>query len=235
MDEITTRRYHDLNGLSIRTPRLELRDTDERWLLRLAGLAEDGIHDPAVQPFTNAWTDVGPAQRGEAVMDWWWEKRDAWSEQDWDCEFTVLRRGTWGDVIGVQSLAARDFAQQRTVRTGSWLGLPYQRQGYGTEMRAAVLHLAFIALGAYAARTVALRDNMASRRINARFGYELTGIHACQVRDRPTFELHYTLTRDTYVALPPRTRLRDQIEVRGLPGCRRHFGAAGTSELKELC
>src|SRR5258708_6412660 len=37
---------------------LELRPPDDADLTALAGLAEAGIHDPAVQPFAVAWTDA---------------------------------------------------------------------------------------------------------------------------------------------------------------------------------
>jgi hypothetical protein len=48
-----------------------------------------------------------------------------------------------GVVVGSQGIGGRDFAVLREVHTGSWLGLRYQGQGIGTQMRAAVLHLAF--------------------------------------------------------------------------------------------
>src|SRR5256885_9501597 len=53
-----------------------------------------------------------------------------------------------GRPIGVQEVAGRDFAGTRRVSTGSWLGAPHQGHGLGTEMRAAVLELAFRGLGA---------------------------------------------------------------------------------------
>lgn len=50
----------------------------------------------------------------------------------------------------------------RQVSTASWLGLHHQRQGIGTEMRAAVLHLAFAGLGAVDALSGAFEDNPSS-------------------------------------------------------------------------
>lgn len=54
--------YRPLAGLRVRTPRLELRTPDPEDLGALAGLAARGVHDPAVQPFTMAWTDADRAE-----------------------------------------------------------------------------------------------------------------------------------------------------------------------------
>ncbi len=187
-----------LNPLRLHTPRLTLVTGTDLWLLHLAGVAEDGIHDPAVQPFGSEWTDVAPAERAQAVCDWWWRKRDNWTPQDWAVPFTVLRDGTYGDVIGMQELAARDFATDHTVRTGSWLGAPYQRQGYGTEMRAAVLDLAFTWLGAERATTAAHYDNAASIRVNEKLGYTPTAYRKTVVRGEEITEIEYAITRDQW-------------------------------------
>jgi RimJ/RimL family protein N-acetyltransferase len=53
---------------------------------------------------------------------------------------------------------------------GSWPGRRYQRQGAGTEMRAAVLFLAFDGLGALAAESGALEGNDASSRVSGKLG-----------------------------------------------------------------
>ena len=53
-----------------------------------------------------------------------------------------------GSVAGVQGMLATDFAVNRQVSTGSWLGQAYHGRGIGKEMRAAILHLAFAGLRA---------------------------------------------------------------------------------------
>jgi RimJ/RimL family protein N-acetyltransferase len=58
----------------------------------------------------------------------------------------------------------------RTVRTGSWLGLPFQGQGYGKAMRQAVLALAFDGLGAEVAETEAAVDNLRSAGVSRSVG-----------------------------------------------------------------
>ncbi len=187
-----------LNPLRLRTPRLQLVTGSDLWLLRLAGVAEDGIHDPAVQPFGSAWTDTTPTGRATAVCEWWWRKRDNWTPDDWALPFTVLREGEWGDVIGAKTLSARNFATQRTVSTGSWLGLPYQGHGYGTEMRTAVLNLAFTWLGAQRATSTVHADNTASIRVNEKLGYTRTDERTTIVRGDEIAEYEYTLTREQW-------------------------------------
>ncbi|WP_225448092.1 GNAT family N-acetyltransferase [Streptacidiphilus sp. P02-A3a] len=76
-----------------------------------------------------------------------------------------------GEPVGEQSMFARDFAVTRSVSTSSWLGLPFQGRGIGTELRAAVLHLAFAGLDAVEAASTAFADNAASRAGPAKLGY----------------------------------------------------------------
>ena len=87
---------------------------------------------------------AGPAGARRAAVSTW-ANSGAWSPQDWTLNLVV---DLGGAIAGTQGISGRDFAVLREVRTGSWLGQRYQRQGIGTEMRAAVLHLAFTGLGA---------------------------------------------------------------------------------------
>jgi len=73
--------------------------------------------------------------------------------------------------MGVQDVTARDFAVRKTVVTGSWLGRAYQGRGYGTEMRAAVLTLAFDGLGADRAESGYFTGNAQSAGVSAKLGY----------------------------------------------------------------
>ena len=87
--------------------------------------------------------------------------------------------------IGIQELRATGFATLRTVETGSWLGRAFQGKGIGTEMRAAVLALAFDGLGAEVATSGAIDGNAASRRVSEKLGYEPNG--ESRVAPRGTF------------------------------------------------
>ena len=133
-----------LFGLRLTTPRLELRLPRLDDLATLADLAAEGVHDPEVQPFLVPWTDTTPAERARSTVQYHWNTWAGWQPRNWSLGLvTVLD----GDVVGTQELDAREFATLREVVTGSWLGTAHQGRGLGTEMRAAVLHLAFAGLG----------------------------------------------------------------------------------------
>jgi RimJ/RimL family protein N-acetyltransferase len=180
----------DFPRLELRTKRLIL-TTDAAHLLELAELARAGIHDPEVQPFSTMWTDVTPDERLESVIDWHRTRRETWDENDWTLPFFVLHAGA---VIGTQSISADNFAILRTVRTGSWLGQRHQGQGFGTEMRTAILHFSFVLLGAYYAMTSAHDNNAASNGVSRKLGYRHNGISRVVVRGGPVTVRHYIMT-----------------------------------------
>ena len=126
-----------------------------------------------------------------------------------------------GRVIGTQELAAKEFPTTRSVTSGSWLTAAAQGRGIGTEMRAAVLHLAFAGLGALEARTSAWIDNPASQRVSQRIGYVPNGEQLVARRGEPTCHLNYRLTREAW----SRNQF-DGIAVHGLEPCLALLGAA---------
>jgi RimJ/RimL family protein N-acetyltransferase len=186
-----------LFGLRIGTPRLELRLPSLDDLATLADLAAGGVHDPAVQPFIIPWTDAEPAERARSVLQYQWHTWASWRPQAWALELAVVAAG---QVIGVQAMAAQDFGVLRQVSTGSWLGLAHQGQGFGTEMRAAILDLAFVGLGAEQAVTAAFSDNHASQAVSRKLGYEPDGQDRRLVRGHPAVLRRLRLTRVRWAA-----------------------------------
>ncbi len=179
-----------LRHLLLRTPRLELRPDDDAGLLELVDLAHGGIHDPSWTPFLHPWTDAPP-------------------------DFLVRVAGR---VVGMRGFAAEHFATTREVGSGSWLGRAHQGRGYGVEMRAAVLLLAFDHLGARAARSGAFADNPASLRVSEKLGYAPDGTATQLRRGEPVVEQRVLLTRESFV------RPEWELEVDGLDGCRHQLG-----------
>lgn len=161
-----------LRQLVLRTPRLTLRPDDDESLYELVEVALRGVHPPEEMPFGEPWTDQPPARLGHSSMQYFWGMRARLGPDDWTLNF-VVRHG--GEVIGMQSLVGTQFAITREVSTGSWLGMAHQRRGFGTEMRAAVLLLAFDHLGACTARSSAFTDNPASLRVSEKLGYRQDG------------------------------------------------------------
>jgi RimJ/RimL family protein N-acetyltransferase len=179
-------------ALRLRTPRLELRLPTDDELLDLYRVAEAGIHPPEEMPFEIPWTD---SLNERDFLAFHRGTRDAWSPERWTCNFgTVLD----GRIIGSQTIEAAGFAETREVSTGSWLGEPFQRRGYGSEQRAAVLELAFAGLGARAATSGALIHNIASQRVSEKLGYRRTGTREIAPRGEPVLHHDYRIERDRW-------------------------------------
>jgi RimJ/RimL family protein N-acetyltransferase len=171
-----------------------------------------------VQPFSVPWTDAPPADRARSTMQYHWRMWGSWQPADWRLGLVAVLDGT---VTGMQEVAGRDFAVLREVDTGSWLGRRFQRQGIGTQMRAAVLALAFEGLGAQYATTEAFPDNLASRAVSRKLGYAEDGWNRLLVRGQPVPAIRFRLDRaawQAHRAIP--------VEIDGLTACLPCFGLA---------
>ncbi|MGA6160162.1 GNAT family N-acetyltransferase [Stenotrophomonas sp. NPDC087984] len=209
--------YWPLYGLRLRTPRLELRLPDIPLLDELAAVAAGGVHDPAEMPFSIPWTDAPPEERGRSSFQHLLGTIAEWRPEKWALSLAVLHEGA---VIGRQDLFATEFAVTREAETGSWLGAAHQGKGLGTEMRAAVAHLAFEGLGALSLTSGAMVENGRSLGVSRRLGYRPDGLSVVAVRgeartiqrlrlDRTAWEEHRTTS----------------VEMTGLEPCRALFGA----------
>lgn len=205
-----------LFGLRLTTPRLELRVADLDDMGQLAGVAASGVHDPAVQPFVAAWTDGSPEQSARNTLQWMWGQWARWSPEQWSLQFVVVADGV---VIGTQDVGATRFATLREVGTGSWLGRAHHGRGYGTEMRAAVLELAFEGLGAEYATSEAFADNAASYRVSRKLGYVDDGIERHVIRGEPAVGRRLRLDREAWSAAR-----RVPVTIAGLGSCLAMFG-----------
>jgi RimJ/RimL family protein N-acetyltransferase len=212
-----------LRGLRVSTPRLELRLPDENELAALADLAAEGIHEPDRMPFSVPWTDLPPADRARSVIQHHWLRQGNWSPDNWALNLAVFEDG---NAVGLQSITGRDFSVLREVHTGSWLGARYQRRGIGTEMRGAVLHLAFEGLHAEEATSGAFADNAASFAVSRKLGYELDGVERLVVRGRRTTVRRLRLTRERW-----EENHHVPVSISGLAPCLPLFGLPTTFPL----
>jgi RimJ/RimL family protein N-acetyltransferase len=212
-----------LFGLVLRTPRLELRLPSPEQLAALAELAEEGVHDPAVMPFVTPWTDLPPGPRGRSVLQYQWQTWAALTPQRWRLELAVLADG---QPLGQQGIGAQDFAVTREVATGSWLGRRHHGRGVGTEMRAAVLHLAFAGLDARWAISGAASDNLASIAVSRKLGYADDGADTHAVRGQIMIDRRFRLDRAAWEA-----HRSVPVEIEGLEPCRELLGAAVRASL----
>ncbi len=209
-----------LFGLTVRTPRVELRLLREDELAEVVALIDAGIHDPATMPFSIPWTDAEPRQRARNAAQWMWRNRANWSPYNWNLTCGVFEGDT---LVGVQDIGAEHFRDVRSVETGSWLGRQHQGQGLGREMREAVLHLAFAGLDAQEALSGAFEDNAASLATSRAVGYEENG-EARRHRQRGSYRtIRFRLSREVW-----QQHRRSDIEIHGLEPCLDMFVAPTT-------
>jgi RimJ/RimL family protein N-acetyltransferase len=201
-----------LYRLRLRTPRLELRLGTRTELEELFAVAEAGVHPPAEMPFAVPWTD---ALDRHAFLEYHEAAMRDWRPDDWTLNLLVFADA---EVAGTQGISARRFADRRVVGTGSWLGGRFQNRGIGTEMRAAVLELAFRGLGAVAAESGAVAGNARSLRISEKLGYRIVGRRTLAPRGEPVSHDDLRLERGDWRAPVP-------VELEGLDPCLPLFGA----------
>ena len=207
-----------LYGLRLRTPRLELRLGSRAELEALAEVAKAGIHPPDEMPFAVPWTDA--SDDPGFVTDFVAHHEQtlaAWTPEEWRLNLLAFHDGA---PVGSQALRGTGFWVDRTVDTGSWLGAASQGRGLGTEMRAAVLELAFGYLDARAAQSGWLEGGAAqSAGVSARLGYREVGSHLERPRGEPVVHHDLLLTRSDWTC-PIR------VEVEGVDACLALFGVA---------
>jgi RimJ/RimL family protein N-acetyltransferase len=182
-----------LFDLRIRTPRLELRLPTDDDFPALLDVIHAGIHPPDTMPFEIPWTDAEGDELSRESMRFWWRSRGELTAEDWHLPFMVSMAGK---VVGSQGVKGTGFPALREVETGSWVGMAYQGQGIGKEMRAAVLHFAFAGLGAEVARSGAWADNAASIAVSRALGYEDDGTRRGLRRDVPAEQVRFRMTRE---------------------------------------
>src|SRR5262245_10513687 len=202
-----------LTRLRLRTPRLELRLGTRAELRALAQVALAGLHAPDLRPFEIPWTDTVTEQ---SVLDFHEQALRELTPEDWQLNLLAFHRGR---VVGMQGIDAECFAERRIVATGSWLGKRWQGQGLGTEMRAAVLELAFTGLGADVARSGAIGGNPQSLGVSHKLGYEVVGSHTVSPRGVAVEHTDVELRRDSFRSPVP-------VEIVGLEPLLPMLGAA---------
>ena len=206
-----------LYALGLRTPRLQLRPATQKELVELGGLAREGIHPPEEMPFEIPWTDQSEEEGFvESFVEFHETALREWQPEKWSLNLIVFLEG---QPIGSQSVGAENVATTREVSSGSWLGQRFQRQGLGTEMRSAVLELAFRELGAEAAISASMFGNEASKRVSARLGYEVTGTSSSAPRGQPQEKYDLRLERTAWRSPIP-------VEIAGLEPCLALFGVS---------
>ena len=210
-------RANPLFGLVVRSEHLVLRVPTDEELLDLMDLALEGIHPPGEMPFGVAWSTIPSPLFERSYLAYHWGNRSTWSPDAWELG---LAASLDGRLVGMQGMHARSFAVHRTIGTGSWLGRATQGRGYGTEMRSAVLSLAFDGLDARVAETEAFLDIHASLGVTRTLGYAENGLGSLAPEGVPRVTQRFRMTVDDWRARP-----RPAVTIEGLDACRELFGA----------
>ncbi|MGI8993920.1 MAG: GNAT family N-acetyltransferase [Nocardioidaceae bacterium] len=210
-----THRYWPMFDIRITTPDLELRHLTEADLSSVADiLPADAEQDPAATTYNGLDT---ARNRGAVVHQEYWRARGGWRPESWALSFGVFQSG---ELVGYQGLEGDDFVRLRTVDSSSFLTPAARTRGWGKQMRAAVLALAFAHLDARFAITSAWSDNHASLAVSRALGYADNGVKA-HARGEAAGEMtHLRLTRQTWLA----SHWPEQVSVSGVEECKEFFG-----------
>jgi len=209
-------RHWPLFDLRIKTPRLQLRLPTEELCDQLIDTILEGVHNPDRMPFSVPWTRAPREELPFNTLSHIWQELARFKQDDWRLPLAVVIDGM---AVGVQALTAKDFRTIREVQSGSWLGLRYQGQGYGTEMRSAALYFAFTELGAEVATSVSFVDNPASIAVSRRNGYQDNGVDRAAREGAMVEQPRLRLTRDDW-----QRHRAVEVRVDGFDRCRPLFG-----------
>ena len=200
------------------TPRLELRGATDGLLERLAPLVRSGgaMADPPPWDDPCAFYESDPDVRVHKWLQGVWRGRGTVSADRWRLNFVVM---VDGEPVGQQDLTGDEFDTFGTVETTSWVSTEARQRGIGTEIRSAILNLAFEGLGAAEAHSEAAVDNAGSNRVSERLGYERNGTAWATHQGKPVLGQRWRLDRETWL-----THRRDDIAMTGIEGCRAVLG-----------
>ena len=196
--------------IRVKTPRLELVGADDKMLEELRPLVRDGkaFAEPAPYDDPMSFYESDPQARVNKWLQGVWRARGRFSPSDFRLGFAVV---VDGEAVGMQDLIAEKFDTCGTVLSFSWLSTDVRGRGLGTEMRSAMLHLAFAGLEAKEAGSDAFEDNIGSNRVSEFLGYEPNGVEWDTLRGEPGILQRWRLTREAW-----QRRRRDDIELSGV-------------------
>jgi RimJ/RimL family protein N-acetyltransferase len=186
-------------------------------LVELAQAASPAMFPNGENYFKSDWLSEPSPVRQRHSMQWWWRQRAGFSPEDWHLDLAVV---VDGNPVGSQGVGAHGFVLRRSVSTGSWLSAAFQGRGLGKEMRAAVLHLAFVGLGAQEALSSAFEGNDRSIGVSRAVGYEDNGSKLdLRAGGRVGLTHEFRMTREAH-----ESHRRGDIVIENLEPCLELFG-----------
>jgi RimJ/RimL family protein N-acetyltransferase len=196
--------------------------TDDQ-LLAMAELAAtpDGVLPAAHAHYVTWLQGRSPEDLRRTVLAEAWRHRDLSTRPGWTLDLGIVLQD--GEIIGLQRISGFDaWPRRRVVGTSSWIARPWQRNGFGTLARVAVLDFAFTTLTATQAMSWVTPENVASRRICEGLGYHCVGGSPADDEPGALLELKYRLDAEDWrrsnAALPPATKVVGERELLQLLG-----------------
>ncbi len=203
-----TDRHWPLFGLAVKSKVVELKISTDSVIGILIDLMNAGIHSPEQRPFSTPWNLLDLPERNYEFAKRVWAHRAALRQNDWYLDFTIIYEG---QIVGMQSVFAKEFPVSRAFMSSSWLGGPYQRKGIGSVAREAMLFLMFQGLDALEGHSEAYEDNFASIRVCEKLGYHPNGFRSWGRDNKPARSLQFVITKDDFSK-----RSHDGFEIVGL-------------------
>lgn len=208
----------------VRTPHLELRAATDERLAALAPLVAAGYANAEPPPWDDpsAFYDPDPDTRVHRWLQAVWRARGTVRPDAWRLAFVAF---VDDEPVGQQDLTGHDFNDFGTVESTSWVSSKRRGRGIGTEMRSAILHLAFQGLKAREAHSEGAMDNVGSNAVSERLGYTRNGVAWATHQGKPVLGQRWRLTRDEWA-----TGRRADIELSGVSACRQTLDIGAPAE-----
>lgn len=206
---------YPLLDVRVSTPRLELRGATDELLGELAEVVRAGKTDAEPPPYDDPISlyEPDPDQRVAKWLRAIWRGRGKVEPDAWRLYFVVVVDGR---PVGMQDLIGINFSTLGTITSFSWLSADERGRGFGREMRAAILHLAFEGLGAKEAGSDAFVDNHGSNAISQALGYEPNGTDWATRLGEPALLNRWRLTRDNW-------QRRADIQLHNVEACQTYL------------
>ncbi len=202
----------------VTTPRIELVGATDALLEELLPLVRDGQAAADPPPYDDPMSlyEQDPTARVDKWLQAAWRARGSATADSWRLAFAVVVEGR---PVGMQDLIGIHFETLRTVTSFSWLAAGARGTGVGSEMRQAILHLAFAGLDAAEATSDAFADNIGSNRVSEKLGYRRNGIDWATRQGAPGVLQRWRLPRSDWMA-----SRRTDIALHGVDDCKAALG-----------
>lgn len=195
---------------------MELSPVRESDYPELAVIADGGVRRHGIAAFLINWDSGSREEIARSIAQYQWSTRANFRVDDWTIEFTARIDGR---VVGVQGVSAKDFVRTQSVSTGSWLALHEQGNGYGTQMRRAVVTAFADHFDATAFHSEYFEGNDASRRVSEKLGYSPNGVKTTIAQDGLAHPEHHVILAASDIVRGP-----DPVAVAGAEVVRRFLG-----------